>query len=142
MRFVGQNVADVKEGISLEADVDKRGIHSGKHVLDDAFEDGADDALFPFHSIFHELAVFEQCDTCLSIGDVDYNFGFRRPLALAVGARGGIGLGAAAATPAPHSCASGHRNLFATSLPVRFMIWVMNMSFNLWVLKRHIHNTK
>mgnify|MGYP000743045153 CR=1 FL=1 len=74
IRLLGQDVRDVEEGVSLQSDIDERGIHSGKHVLDDSFEYGAHDALFALDAILHELVIFEDGDARLSQGAVDDDF--------------------------------------------------------------------
>jgi hypothetical protein len=38
-----ENVADVKEGIAIEADIDESGLHAGEDAGDFAFVDAADE---------------------------------------------------------------------------------------------------
>lgn len=43
-----ENVADVKEGIAIEADVDESGLHAGEDASDFAFVNAADEGEFFF----------------------------------------------------------------------------------------------
>ena len=58
-RFLRQDVGDAQIRIALKANVHERGIHAWKNVLNDAFKNGSDNALFAFNAILHELVVFE-----------------------------------------------------------------------------------
>ena len=40
---VFENVADIKEGIAIKADIDERGLHAGEDASDSAFVDAANE---------------------------------------------------------------------------------------------------
>lgn len=89
--FVGDDVGDVEEGVSFESDVDECGVHSGEDVLDDAFEDGSNDALFALDPVLHEFFVFEEGDTGFPVGAVDEDFDSLGALAGVSAGRGSRG---------------------------------------------------
>jgi len=46
--FIEEKIGDVKEGIAFEADVDKGGLHAGKHARHTTFVDGTCKRVFVF----------------------------------------------------------------------------------------------
>ena len=57
-----EEVGDIKEGIALQADVYKRGLHAGQHTGNAAFVDGPGEGIFvfPLEKHFGELIVLHQ----------------------------------------------------------------------------------
>ena len=70
LTLVGHDVGEGEVCVALQADVDEGGVHAGQDVLDDPLEDGADDALLALDAVLGELAVLEEGDAGLSVGDV------------------------------------------------------------------------
>jgi hypothetical protein len=67
----GKDVSDAEVSVALESDVNKRGVHSWKNVLDNAFEDRANNTLFALDSELHELSVLEEGNAGFSVCNVD-----------------------------------------------------------------------
>ena len=71
LALVRHDVGEGEVGVALQADVDEGGVHAGQDVLDDALEDGADDPLLALDAVLGQLAVLEEGDAGLAVGDVD-----------------------------------------------------------------------
>ena len=65
--FIGNDVGDIEKRISLQTDVDKSRIHAWQNVLDNALKNRTDDTLVSLNTVFHELAIFEEGDSGLSV---------------------------------------------------------------------------